>query len=118
MDAQPTLIEEIRITQATDSQLERIREEILVGKAEGFVTDEDGTIRFHNQVCVSAVVELKKKILDEGHKTPHSIHPGGNKLYKDLMLRFWYSNMKQEVADYITKCLTCQRVKIEHQRPV
>ena len=26
--------------------------------------------------------------------------------------------MKQEVADYMAKCLTCQRVKIEHQRPV
>jgi len=29
---------------------------------------------------------------------------------------FWWSNMKQEVADYVVKCLTCQRVKIEHQR--
>jgi len=28
---------------------------------------------------------------------------------------FWYSNMKQEVADYVAKYLTCQRVKIEHQ---
>ena len=26
--------------------------------------------------------------------------------------------MKQEVVDYIAKCLTCQWVKMEHQRPV
>jgi len=25
--------------------------------------------------------------------------------------------MKQEVPDYVVKCLTCQRVKIEYQRP-
>ena len=53
-------------------------------KATGFVIHEDGTIRFHNQVCVLAMEELKKKIMDEGHMTPHSVHLGGNKLYKDL----------------------------------
>jgi len=65
-------------------------------------------------VCVLVGVELKNKILDEGHNTPHSIHPRGNKLYK---VDVWWSNMKEEVADYVTKCLTCQRIKIEHQRP-
>ena len=55
-----------------------------MGKAPGFVIHEDGTIRFHNRVCVPAVEALKKKILDDGHNTSHSVHPGGNKLYKDL----------------------------------
>ena len=77
--AQSTLIEEIRVAQATDPQLERIREEILVGKAPGFVIREDGTIRFHNWVCVPVVEALKKKILDEGHNTPHLTHLGRNK---------------------------------------
>ena len=26
--------------------------------------------------------------------------------------------MKLEVAEYVSKCLTCQQVKAEHQRPV
>ena len=84
MEAQPTLIEEIRVAQVIDPQLEWIREEILVGKAPRFVIYEDGTIRFHNQVCVPAVAELKKKILHEGHNNPHSVHLGENKLYKYL----------------------------------
>jgi len=88
-----------------------------VGKAPGFVIHEDGTIQFHNCVCVPAVEALKRKILEEEHNTPHSVHPRGNKLYKDLKQTFRRSNMKQEVADYVAKCLTCQRVKIEHQRP-
>ena len=65
-----------------DPQLEWTREEILVRKAPGFVIHEDSTIWFHNRVCVLTVEALKKKILDEGHNTPHSVHPGGNKLYK------------------------------------
>ena len=65
-------------------------------------------------MCVPPVEELKKKILDESHSSLHSVHPGGNKLYKDLKQTFWSSNMKQEVADYVARCLTWQRVKIEH----
>ena len=49
--------------------------------------------------------ELKKKILNEGHNIPHSVYPGGNKLYKDLKWTFWWSNMKKELADYVDKCL-------------
>ena len=46
IEAQSTLIVEIRVAQATDPQLERIREEILVGKAPGFVIHE----RQHHKV--------------------------------------------------------------------
>ena len=48
LEAQPALIKEIQVAQATDPQLVWIREEILVGKAPGFVIHEVGTIRFHN----------------------------------------------------------------------
>ena len=114
LEVQPTRIEKIRVAQGTDPQLKWIREEILVGKAPGFVIYEDGTIWFHDPVCVPIVEALKKKILDEGHNTPHSVHPWGNKLYKDLKQTLWWSNMKHEVANYVAKCLTYQGVKIEH----
>jgi len=39
-----------------------------------------------------------------------------DKLYKDLKKTFGWSNVKQEVADYVSRCLTCQRVKAEHQQ--
>ena len=26
--------------------------------------------------------------------------------------------MKKEIENYVDKCLTCQRVKAEHQRPI
>jgi len=97
--------------------LDRIKIEVLEEKALGFVIHEDGMLRLQNRVCIPAMKELKSKILDEGHNTPHFIHPGGNKLYKDLKQTFWWSNMKQEVVDYVVKCLTCQQVKAEHQRP-
>ena len=44
LEGQPILIEEIRVAQAMDPQLKRIREKILVGKTLEFIIHEDGTI--------------------------------------------------------------------------
>ena len=76
MEAQPTLIEEISVAQAMDPQLEWIREEILEGKAPGFGIHEDGTIKFHNRVCVPAVEGLEKKILDKSRYSALRTHRG------------------------------------------
>jgi len=61
LEAQSTLIEEIRVARATDPQLERIREEILVGKAPGFVIHEDGTIWSHNRCVFPPYRHLRRK---------------------------------------------------------
>ena len=62
--------------------------------------------------------ELRKQILEEAHNTRYSVHPGGTKMYRDLRQYFWWNNMKKDVAEYVDKCLICQKVKAEHQRPV
>jgi len=77
LKAQPTLVEEIYMAHVMDPQLERIREEVLSGKAPGFVFYKDGTVRFHNQVYVLVMEELKNKILNEGHNTLYFVHLGG-----------------------------------------
>ena len=65
-----------------------IKTEVAAGKAPGFVIHEDGTLRFQNRIRITTIEELKSKILDEGYNTPHSVHPAGNKLYKDLKRTF------------------------------
>ncbi|GJU54851.1 putative reverse transcriptase domain-containing protein [Tanacetum coccineum] len=30
---------------------------------------------------------------------------------------YWWPNMKADIATYVNKCLTCAKVKAEHQRP-
>jgi hypothetical protein len=61
------------------------------------------------------IKELKDKILCEAHESAYSIHPGGNKMYHDLKATYWLYGMKRNVAEYVTLCDTCQRVKAEHQ---
>ena len=62
--------------------------------------------------------ELRKEILDEAHLSKYTVHPGGTKMFKDLQRKYWWNGMKREVAAYVSRCLTCQQIKIEHQRPV
>nr|GFC29520.1 reverse transcriptase domain-containing protein [Tanacetum cinerariifolium] len=38
-------------------------------------------------------------------------------MYQDVKKLYWWPNMKANIATYVSKCLTCVRVKAEHQRP-
>ena len=78
----------------------------------------DGSLRYKGRWCVPNIPNLKKRILDEAHLTPYSVHPGGDKLYKDLKIYFWWPHMKQQVAEYVSKCLTCQKVNYECNTPL
>jgi len=55
--------------------------------------------------------------MEEAHRSRYSIHPGSTKMYKDLQRNFWWKGMKTEIAEFVGRCLVCQQVKIEHQRP-
>ncbi|GJV84490.1 retrotransposon protein, putative, ty3-gypsy subclass [Tanacetum coccineum] len=58
----------------------------------------------------------EEAVLTEALNSPFSIHHGSTKMYRDLKQNFQWNGMKHDVARFVAKCLTCQQVKIEHQR--
>ncbi|GKA52674.1 putative reverse transcriptase domain-containing protein [Tanacetum coccineum] len=38
-------------------------------------------------------------------------------MYQDMKKLYWWPNTKANIAAYVSKCLTCAKVKAEHQRP-
>ena len=62
-------------------------------------------------------LDMTKEVMKEAHDTPLCIHPGSTKMYQDIRQRFWWSNMKQDIARYVAECDVCRRIKAEHQRP-
>ena len=115
---QSNVFDEIRANQMGDKKLDRIRGQLQEGKPSDFKVHEDGSLRFKGRWCIPQIcAELKQRLMREGHNTPYSVHPGGDKLYKDLKQQYWWPGMKRDVAEFVSKCLTCQKVKIEHRRP-
>nr|GFA91864.1 hypothetical protein [Tanacetum cinerariifolium] len=55
--------------------------------------------------------------MHESHKSKYSIHLGSDKMYQDMKKIYWWPSMKANIATYVSKCLTCAKVKVEHQRP-
>ncbi|GKC80475.1 putative reverse transcriptase domain-containing protein, partial [Tanacetum coccineum] len=55
--------------------------------------------------------------MNEAHKSKYYVHLGADKMYYDLRDKYWWHGMKKDIAEYVSKCLTCLKVKVEHQRP-
>lgn len=82
-----------------------------------FKVNKYGVLRFRGRVCVFDKLELKKFILEESHRSSLGIHPRSTKMYQDLKKIFWWLGMKRDVAQFVYACLTCQKSKVEHQKP-
>ncbi|GJU42414.1 putative reverse transcriptase domain-containing protein [Tanacetum coccineum] len=77
----------------------------------------DGTQCFNGRSWLPCYGGLRTVIMHESHKSKYSIHPGSDKMYQDLKKLYLWPNMKANIATYVSKCLTCTKVKAEHQRP-
>ncbi|GJV08592.1 putative reverse transcriptase domain-containing protein [Tanacetum coccineum] len=77
----------------------------------------DGTLCLNNRSWLPCYGDLRALIMHESHKSKYSVHPGSDKMYQDMKQLYWWPNMKADIATYVSKCLTCLRVKAEHQKP-
>ncbi|GJT69954.1 putative nucleotidyltransferase, ribonuclease H [Tanacetum coccineum] len=77
----------------------------------------DGTLCLHGRSWLPRYGDLRTVIMHDSHKSKYSVHPGSDKMYQDMKKLYWWPNMKADIATYVSKCLTCARVKAEHQRP-
>ncbi|GJX88181.1 putative reverse transcriptase domain-containing protein [Tanacetum coccineum] len=79
---------------------------------------EDESLYFMDRIWVPLVGGVRTIIVDEAHNTRYSVHPGVDKMYHDLQDMYWWPRMKRDISTYVSKCLTCLKIKAEHQRPL
>ncbi|KAL5570902.1 hypothetical protein UlMin_020499 [Ulmus minor] len=116
---QPTIFEGMKGSQELDPDLTKIREKMVRGENSEFGLSPDGILHFKGRLCIPNDPEMRNQILSEAHSTPYSVHPGTSKMYKDLRGHFWWPGMKKDVIEFISKCLTLDRLtKSAHFIPI
>ncbi|KAJ0081607.1 hypothetical protein Patl1_12146 [Pistacia atlantica] len=113
----PILVDRIRESQFMDPNIMKLMGEVSEGLRTDFWIRGDGMLMMGNRLCVPNAEELKREILEEAHSSAYAMHPGSTKLYRTLKEHYWWPGMKREVAEFVSRCLVCQQVKAEHQRP-
>ncbi|GJT77574.1 putative reverse transcriptase domain-containing protein [Tanacetum coccineum] len=108
--------------QILNAQVEAKKEENfgtedLCGMIKKLEQRTDGTLCLNGRSWIPCRGNLRELIMHESHKSKYSIHPGSDKMYQDLKKLYWWPNMKAEIATYVSKCLTCAKVKAECQKP-
>ena len=53
--------------------------------------------------------------MDEIHQAPYSGHPGYQKTIATARRQYFWLRMKNDIGEYISRCIECQQVKVEHQ---
>ncbi|GJZ83095.1 putative reverse transcriptase domain-containing protein [Tanacetum coccineum] len=91
--------------------------EDLYGMIKKLEQRADGTLCLNGRSWIPCRGKLREFIMHESHKSKYSVHPGSDKMYQDLKKLYWWSNMKAEIVTYVSKCLTCDKVKAEYQKP-
>ena len=107
IEIQPSIIDEIKASQKENKYLQAMIKQSKELDKFNFSIKDDGSLWYNNRLCVPDNPELKKKILKEAHSTPYTAHLGSTKMYQDLKTIYWWINMKREVTEYVSQCLSC-----------
>jgi hypothetical protein len=98
------LHERIAMAQLIDEEVQKIKQKLEERdpKYDCFRRDDKGVVCFGQRLVIPRDRDLKKEILDEAHLSKFTIHPVSTKMYRDLRENFWWSNIKGEIAEYVS----------------
>jgi hypothetical protein len=112
-----------KIIEAAKSDLQykelmaKLQQGNLQKKIEEYKLDNDEILMYRGRIYVPNSQELKNMILGEMHNVPYAGHPGYQKTIAAIKSQYYWPGMKKEFADFIARCLECQKAKAEHRHP-
>lgn len=76
----------------------------------------DGFLFYRNRLYVPKSYGLKRHLLKEFHDSPRADHPRMRRSLALLERGFFWDKMREEVEEYVYKCIICQQDKSDTQR--
>ena len=95
----------------------KLQQQSLEKKYEGYNLEEDGLLTYKNIIYIPNVEYLRRVVMDEIHQAPYSGHPRYQKTIATTRKQCFWPGMKKDMVEYISRCMKCQQVKVEHQHP-
>lgn len=89
IQVKPKLVEVVKEKHIADPKLQKIQARVEAGRLLEFRIDSSGTVWFQNRFCVPRDACLRQKILEEGHSSLYTMHPGAPKCTQ--LLRNYFS---------------------------
>ena len=115
----PSLVEQIRGKQMRDEKLVKEVQKSMNGEInEDFNITQNRVLTMRGSAYVPGVDDLRKLIMEEAHCSAYAMHLGSTKMYCTIKENYWWSGMKNDIAEFVTRCLVYQQVKAEPQRPL
>ena len=82
-------------SQGQEAEIVSIKDRVQSGTVDkGWAIHTDISLRCRGQVVVPQLTDLREEILKEFHYSQFVVHPGGTKMYRDLRLQYYWSEMK------------------------
>ncbi|XP_070682471.1 uncharacterized protein [Malus domestica] len=91
----PQLEQELIAKQKDDLEIELLKQKIISRKvSEEWKVYEDGGLRYKERMVVPKDKRVRERVLKEAHNTQFAMHPGSNKMYRDLKISYWWKRDK------------------------
>ena len=99
----------------TDEDFAQIYDQVKQGTPISPYSLKEGFLMFGSRLCITKT--LREKVMQECHEPPYAGHRGVQATIQGMEIYFYWPTMRQDINDYISKCLVCQQVKYSRQKP-
>ena len=83
----------------------KLKQQVKDSVKTDFQLKDDDVLVMGNRLCVPQDEELWKVILEKAHSAPYALHPKSVKMYRTLREHYWWQGMKQDIVEFISRCL-------------